>query len=76
MREKKKYAHSYSRFEKIIKSKGITPYRVATDLGFSPMILSDWKRDKSKPKVDTMVAIATYLNADISEFVDKEIPGK
>lgn len=40
------------------------------------MILSDWKRDKSKPKVDTMVAIATYLNADISEFVDKEIPGK
>ena len=76
MREKKKYAHSYSRFEKIIKSKGITPYRVATDLGFSPMILSDWKRDKRKPKVDTMVAIATYLNADISEFVDKEIPGK
>lgn len=73
MREKKKYAHSYSRFEKILKSKGITPYRVATDLKFSPMLLSDWKRDKSKPKVDVMVAISKYLDVDISEFVDKAV---
>lgn len=70
MDEIKKYGHSYSRFEKILSEKGITPYRVATDLGFSPMILSDWKRDKSKPKLDTMVLISNYLGVRVTDFTD------
>ena len=73
MASKDKYVHSYSNFEKILNKKGITPYRVATDLGISPMILSDWKRDKSKPKFDSMVAIANYLNVPATEFLDKKI---
>ena len=36
---------SYTRFSEIISQKGITPYRVATDTGISPMTLSDWKND-------------------------------
>lgn len=70
MLEKKKYQKSYLKFEKILEKKGITSYRVASDLGISPMILSDWKRDKSKPKLDTMVAIANYLNVSVTEFVE------
>lgn len=70
MLEKKKYQKSYLKFEKILSKKGITSYRVASDLGISPMILSDWKRDKSKPKLDTMVAIANYLNVSVTEFVE------
>ena len=66
----KKYAQSYSRFEQILKKKGITSYRVATDLNFSPMLLSDWKRDKSKPKLDTMIKIASYLDEPVESFVD------
>lgn len=67
---KKKYAKSYARFEKILNKKGITAYRVATDLNFSPMLLSDWKRDKSKPKLDTMIKIASYLDEPVESFVD------
>ena len=70
MAEVKKYERSYSNFERILNEKGITPYRVATDLGFSPMLLSDWKQGKSKPKYDTMVAIVNYLDADIEQFTD------
>ena len=70
MAEKKKYQKSYLKFEKILGKKGITSYRVAKDLGISPMLLSDWKMDKSKPKLDTMVAIANYLNVSVTEFVE------
>lgn len=70
MEKEKKYGSSYGRFCEIIGKKGITPYRVAVDLGISPMLLSDWKNDKSKPKLDTMVMIADYLDVDVKQFVD------
>ena len=70
MAELKKYERSYSNFERILNEKGITPYRIATDLGFSPMLLSDWKQGKSKPKYDTMVAIVNYLDTDMEQFTD------
>lgn len=70
MKENKKYGRSYAKFEEILGEKGLTPYRVATDLGFSPMLLSDWKNDKSKPKLDTMILIANYLGVDVTEFSD------
>lgn len=70
MADTKKYERSYSNFERILNEKNITPYRVATDLGFSPMLLSDWKQDKSKPKLDTMILIANYLGVDVTEFSD------
>lgn len=70
MSEIKKYGRSYSRFEQILAEKSITPYRVATDLGISPMSLSDWKNDKSKPKMDKMLKIAEYLGVSVKEFVE------
>ncbi len=66
----KKYGRSYARFDEITTEKGITPYRIATDLNFSPMLLSDWKNDKSKPKLDTMILIANYLGVAVTEFSD------
>ena len=73
--EIRKYGKSYSRFEEILKEKSIKPYRVATDLNFSPMLLSDWKNDKSKPKLDTMILIANYLNVPVTDFSDLESEG-
>ena len=75
MLEIRKYGRSYSRFEEILREKSITPYRVATDLKFSPMLLSDWKNDKSKPKLDTMILIANYLNVPVTDFADLESEG-
>lgn len=68
----RKYGQSYSKFEKKLSEKGIKPYRVATDLNISPMLLSDWKNDKSKPKLDTMILIANYLSMPVTDFSDLE----
>lgn len=65
-----KYKKSYQHFNTLIKKKNVTPYKVASELGFSPMLLSDWKNGKSKPKLDTMVIIADYLGTDVKNFVD------
>ena len=70
MKKEKKYGSSYGKFCESISKKGITSYRVATDLGISPMLLSDWKNGKSKPKLDTMVMISDYLGTDVKQFVD------
>jgi transcriptional regulator with XRE-family HTH domain len=67
-----KYRKSYSEFEKLISERNITPYRVAIDLGFSPMTLSDWKHGKSKPKADKLIKIAEYLEVDVTAFLDDE----
>ena len=72
MSKLRKYGQSYSKFEKKLPEKGITPYRVATDLNISPMLLSDWKNDKSKPKLDTMILIANYLSMPVTDFSDLE----
>ena len=68
----RKYGQSYSKFEKKLSEKGITPYRVATDLNISTMLLSDWKNDKSKTKLDTMMLIANYLSMPVTDFSDWE----
>ena len=70
--EIRKYGKSYSRFEEILKEKSITPYRVATDLGISPMSLSDWNNGKRKPKLDTVILIAKYLSVPVTDFSDLE----
>lgn len=75
MTEKEKRLKTYQTFNQIITERNITPYKVATDLGFSPMALSDWKNGKSRPKIEKLLAIAEYLNVDVSAFtvgVDKE----
>lgn len=73
MRGREDRLKSYQKFNEIITSRGITPYRVATDLGFSPMALSDWKAGRSEPKMDKLLAIANYLDIDVSVFlVDTE----
>ena len=62
----------YNGLYRKLSEKGITPYRVATDLNISPMLLSDWKNDKSKPKLDTMILIANYLSMPVTDFSDLE----
>lgn len=59
-------------FEKYIKSKGLTIYRVAKDCGISAMSLYDWKNGKSRPKYDKMLRIATYLDVSVTELMGAE----
>ena len=62
----------YSKFEKLCVSKGITPYRVAKDLGFSRSFFSDWKTGRSKPKNDKIKKIADYFGVNTAYFYDEK----
>ena len=62
----------YEKIEQLLLKKSVTAYRVATDLGMSPMVFSDWKYGKSKPKADKLLKIATYLEVPVEELIEKD----
>lgn len=62
----------YEKFKRLIDEKGITAYRVAKDTGLSPMVFSDWKLGKSKPKADKLLIIANYLNVPVEYLIEQD----
>ena len=58
----------YERFAKLCENANVTPYRVAKDCGFSNVTLSDWKKGKSRPKLDKMKKIAEYFGVSVDYF--------
>ena len=55
----------YSRFERLLKEKGVTAYRVAEDTGVSTATLSNWKAGRYTPKVDKLTALANYFGVSL-----------
>ena len=61
----------YEVFERLLKERNITSYRVAKDTGLSQTMFSDWKSGKSKPKVDKLKILADYFGVNIEHFISK-----
>lgn len=55
----------YEKYAKKRDELGLTDYRVAKMTGLSRSVFSDWKRGKSKPKVDKLQLIAKALKVKI-----------
>ncbi|MBE6538707.1 MAG: helix-turn-helix domain-containing protein [Ruminococcaceae bacterium] len=64
---------SYSNYEKLLKLKRSTSYKVAKATGIAPSTLSDWKNGRSVPKTDKMKLIAEYFGVDIGHLVGDDI---
>jgi transcriptional regulator with XRE-family HTH domain len=62
----------YDRLEKLLKERGITPYRLAKDLGMSQSSLSEWKRGNSIPKYERLVKIAGYFGVPVGYLTGRE----
>ena len=58
----------YDKFEKLLKERGVTPYRVHKETGISTATLSDWKNGKSQPKKDKIERICDYFEVPLSYF--------
>lgn len=56
----------YEIFERLMKEKGVTPYRVFKETGVSQSSLSDWKRGRSVPKIDKLKKIAAYFGVSVN----------
>lgn len=62
----------YSKFEELLKEKGVTPYRVHKETGISTATLSDWKNGKSQPKKDKIEKLCDYFEVPLSYFYGEE----
>lgn len=62
----------YDRLDILLKERGITPYKLAKDVGMSQSSLSEWKRGNSIPKYEKLVKIANYFNVPVTYLTGKE----
>ncbi|WP_167957926.1 helix-turn-helix domain-containing protein [Anaerosporobacter faecicola] len=60
----------YEIFEKLLKSRGITAYKVAKDTGITTATLTSWKQGKYVPKQDKLQKIADYFNVSVDYLIN------
>ena len=59
----------YKKFADLLLKNNKTTYRVAKVTGISPTLFSDWKKGKSKPKVDKLQILADYFGVPLDYFL-------
>lgn len=63
----------YEIFEKLIKERGLSLYRVSKDTGIPLSSLSDWKKGRYKsPKAERLQVLADYLGVSVSALLGTE----
>lgn len=55
----------YEVFERLMKIRGITAYKVCKDTGVSQATISRWKNGKSEPSLETMQQLAEYFGVSV-----------
>ncbi|UOO37242.1 helix-turn-helix transcriptional regulator [Oscillospiraceae bacterium CM] len=63
----------YERLDILLRSRGMTPYKLAKDVGMSQSSLSEWKRGNSIPKHEKLVKIARYFDVPV-DWLTEEMP--
>lgn len=58
----------YKKFAELLLKSNKTTYRVAKETGISPTLFTDWKKGKSKPKVDKLQILADYFGVPLDYF--------
>lgn len=56
---------AYDRIFEIMKKKELTAYRVSKDTGISQASLADWRKGRSKPKIDKLQKLSEYFGVSI-----------
>lgn len=62
----------YSKFEQLLKAKGVTAYRVSQDTGIAGATLTNWKKGGYTPKIDKLQTLADYFGVPLSYFTEEE----
>ena len=57
---------SYKRFEELVRNNGVTAYAVSKATGIPNSTFSDWKKGKSKPKIEKLQKIAKDCDVSVS----------
>lgn len=59
----------HEKLDKLIKKKGVSPYKVSKDTGIPMTSVYDWMSGRSKPKLENAVKLAAYFGVDLTYFV-------
>lgn len=59
----------YKKFAALLEETNKTSYQVAKDTGIAQSVLSSWKTDRSKPKVDKLQILADYFGVPVDYFL-------
>lgn len=54
----------------IMKERGLTAYRVSKDTGISQASIADWRKGRSKPKIDKLKILAEYFGVSLASAKD------
>src|SRR5690625_7199630 len=63
--------------QKHLERKGITQTKLANDLNFPEMTVSNWMNEKTYPRVDRLQQMADYfgvLRSDLTEIKEEKMP--
>ena len=60
----------YEKFLQLLTRNNVTAYRVGKETEISSVVFSDWKKGKSKPKIDKLKKIAKYFDVPIEYFLE------
>lgn len=62
----------YEKFEALLNKFNVKAADVAKETEIPNSTFSDWKKGKSKPKIEKIQKIANYFKIDIQYFLQKE----
>lgn len=62
---------AYDRIFEIMKEKELTAYRVSKDTGISQASLADWRKGRSKPKIDKLQKLSEYFGVSIQYLTEE-----
>ena len=60
-----------AKFEQILQSRQLTPYRVAKDLGMSQGLMNEYKNGVKLPSIQNLVKIADYLDCSVDYLLGR-----
>lgn len=61
----------YDRFYELCQRKGVTPTKVARDLGLRQSTVSMWKKQGTTPKYDTLQKLSDYFGVSVDYLLGK-----
>lgn len=62
----------YKKFAALLKKHEVTAYRVSKETGIPANTFTDWKKGRSKPKFDKLMALAKYFDISVEYFYDED----
>lgn len=67
---KKRGDNLYDKFQQLLTERNVTAYRVGKETELPSSLFTEWKKGKSKPKVDKLKKIADYFGVTIEYFLE------